>query len=186
MPVAKGEKKIQYTPEQRADIVERVCALYESQNATVESCCNQCGISQAVFYLWTAQFVEIGERYKKAKIKADDFWFENVLVPKAKRASELLLEEREIEESKDEEVVHQGLKSKDDNGNPLTKKTVTKSKQQPNATLAIFAMKGAMPDKFREKIEHSGPAGGPIQFDGLTTQEKADLLALLQKSKSGG
>lgn len=34
-------------------------------------------------------------------------------------------------------------------------------------TLAIFLLKGAMPDKYRERLsaEHSGPGGGPIRAE---------------------
>lgn len=182
MPVAKGQKKPEYSPEERADIVERVCQLYESQNSTIESCCDAVGISRPSFNLWCAQFSEFGERYKKAKTKADDFWFEEVLRPKAMRASELLLDEREIEEEKIDDIVWAGVKIKDDNGTPMTKRTVTRSKQQPNATIAIFGMKGVFPDKFKEKHEHSGPGGGAIKFDNYTTEEKRQLLALIDKA----
>ena len=40
-------------------------------------------------------------------------------------------------------------------------------------TLLIFTMKGAMPAKYRERFEHSGPDGGPIQ-----TQNVVDLTKL--------
>jgi hypothetical protein len=32
-------------------------------------------------------------------------------------------------------------------------------------TLLIFAAKGALPAKYRERVEHSGPKGGPIPLD---------------------
>jgi hypothetical protein len=180
MPVKKGEKKPEFTQEQRADIVERVCALYESQNATIKSCCDSIGISIASFNLWCAQFSEFGERYKKAKSAAGENFFQNVLIPKAMTATEMLLMEREIEEFKDEDIVHQGVKSKDDNGNPIRKNTVTRSKQQPNATTAIFIMKAAFPDKFKDVHEHTGKDGGAIQFASIPLETRIAALKLLE------
>lgn len=153
MPVAKGEKKPEFTPEERADIVERVCALYESQNATIESCCQACGISRQSFSLWCAQFSAFGERYKKAKVNADEYWFEEVLRPKAKRSAELLLEIHEVVDEKEEDMFYQGVMTKDDDGNPIKKKVVSKSWQLPNPSVTIFAMKGALPDKFKERVD---------------------------------
>jgi len=33
----------------------------------------------------------------------------------------------------------------------------------PHVTAAIFALKNAMPDEWRDRIEHTGDGGGPIQ-----------------------
>jgi transposase-like protein len=147
MPVKKGQKKPEYTQEERADIVERVCQLYESQNATLESCCAQIGISYDSFYLWCVQFQDFKERYKKAKTAAGEHFFENVLVPKAMTATELLLMEREIEDQKEEPLAWQGLKTGD------TRIIKTRSKVQPNATTAIFIMKGAFPETFKDRTD---------------------------------
>lgn len=176
MAARKGESKPEYTEEQRADIVERVCNLYESQNVTIESCCEAVGISQAIFYLWTAKYGEIGERYKKAKSRAEDHWFENVLKPKAIRATELLLEQREVEESKTEELAHQGLKTGD------SRTIITKSIIQPNATAAIFAMKGVFPGVFRERHEHSGEVATTLKMEALTIEEKLQMVEILKKA----
>jgi hypothetical protein len=134
--------------EDRPAIIERICALYESQNSTIESCCESCGIGYRSFHLWCSENAEFAERYKKAKKWADNFWFEEVLRPKAMRASEVLLQVNEIIDEKTDDIVWQGIRVKDDEGNPMTKKTVTRSWQLPNATIAIFAMKGMFPDRF--------------------------------------
>lgn len=40
---------------------------------------------------------------------------------------------------------------------------VVGTKRRYSDTLLIFMMKGAMPHKYRERFEHSGPDGGPIE-----------------------
>lgn len=179
MPVKKGEKKPEFTQEERADIVERVCALYESQNATIESCCNAEGISGRVFNLWCAQYAEYAERYKKAKVRAEESWFEEVLKPKAMRAAEMLLDVTEVIEEKADEVYWQGVQSKDAEGNPLIKKTVSKSWQLPNPAVTIFAMKAAIPDKFKDNVSLSGniTVGGQIDH---TPEQAAKILAAIR------
>jgi len=69
MAAAKGISKPEYTFEEKTAFVERVCELYETQHATVESCCEAVGISVRSFSLWVSQFAEFTERYKKAKAK---------------------------------------------------------------------------------------------------------------------
>ena len=38
-------------------------------------------------------------------------------------------------------------------------------------TMMIFMLKGAAPEKYRERFEHSGPSGGPIEITQVTTEE---------------
>ncbi len=180
MPVKKGEKKPEFTQEERADIVERVCALYESQNATIKSCCDSIGISIASFNLWCAQFSEFGERYKKAKSTAGENFFQNVLVPKAMTATEKLLTERPVTDEKVDEVIFNGVKMKAEDGTPTLKKSITKTMVQPNATTAIFIMKAAFPDKFKDVHEHTGKDGGAIQFASIPLETRIAALELLE------
>ena len=178
MPPKKGQSKPTYTHEERTEIVERICEMYESQHATIESCCEAGGIDRSTFSLWCAKYSEYSDRYKKARLAAADHFFENILVPKAMTATEMLLTEREVEEEKEEELAYQGVRTND------SRKIKTRSKQQPNATAAIFVMKAAFPERFKERHEHSGPNGAPIQFDGLTLEEKVALKTLLQKAQN--
>jgi len=57
--------------------------------------------------------------------------------------------------------------------------------------LLIFAAKGAMPDKYRERYEHSGPDGGPIQLqpvlarlENLTEEELVTMKRIAQKAQT--
>jgi hypothetical protein len=44
-------------------------------------------------------------------------------------------------------------------------------------TLLIFLLKGIRPEKYRERFEHSGPEGGPIEF----SDARAYIAAKLEK-----
>ena len=91
MPVEKGQPKPQYTQEEKAAFVEKICQYYESQQCTLESACEAAGISYRSFALWRVQFAEFADRFKKAKnIQQSDYW-ENVIQPLADTAIQRLL-----------------------------------------------------------------------------------------------
>jgi hypothetical protein len=152
MPVAKGEKKIQHTDDQKEKVVERVCEMYESQNATIESCCQVAGISSRVFNLWCAKNSDFAERYKKAKEVQDKRYWEEIIKPLAKTALQKHLEVEFSEEERD--VVYEGVKTGEIQ---KTKKFIL-----PNPTISIFALKGLYPSMFADRHELSGPDGGEI------------------------
>lgn len=56
-------------------------------------------------------------------------------------------------------------------------------------TLLIFLLKGAAPQKYRERFEHSGPGGGPIRHEydwsRLTDEEVETIVALQRKAAVG-
>ena len=162
--MAKGEKQIKYTEEQRAEIVERICLLYESQNATIASCCQACGITDRTFLLWVAADSALSERYKKAKAVQDDNYWESIIRPLAKTALQKHLEVEYAD--KDVDVVYQGVPVKDKEGNPAKQRT--REFVLPNPTLTIFAMKGLYPEKFADRHEHTGKDGGAIEVKNLT------------------
>jgi hypothetical protein len=156
--MAKGEKQIKYTEEQRAEIVERICLLYESQNATIASCCQACGITDRTFLLWVAADSALSERYKKAKSVQDDNYWESIIKPLAKTALQKHLEVEYAD--KDVDVVYQGVPVKDKEGNPAKQRT--REFVLPNPTLTIFAMKGVFPKRFVERLEHSNDPDNPL------------------------
>lgn len=159
MAATKGQRKPQYSEEEKAEIVEKICSLYESQQATLESCCEAAGIADRTFLLWRSENAEFAERFKKARENQDAAYWQDVIRPLAKRAMQKHLEaEIEVEEK---EVVWQGVKAKDGEGNPVFQKT--KKVVLPNPTVTIFAAKGLYPEMFVDRHEHSGPGGGPIE-----------------------
>lgn len=170
MPVAKETSKPQYSFEQKREFVERVCELYESQNATLESCCEAAGISRQSFSLWVVQVSEFGERYKKAKERQDAHYWQNVIKPLAKTSLQRLLEGEETEET---QIMDLHFK-----GEPTNKKatTIKRGKTQPNATTVIFALKGIFPDMFAERniidLKTDAPQMIPVNPDQIAAIEK--------------
>lgn len=162
--MAKGEKQIKYTEEQRVEIVERICLLYESQNASVASCCQACGITDRTFNLWVAADSELSERYKKAKEAQDKNYWEHIIRPLAKTALQKHLEVEYAD--KEADVVYQGVMAKDEEGNPIKQRT--REFVLPNSTITIFAMKGLYPGMFADRHEHTGKDGGAIEVKNLT------------------
>lgn len=44
----------------------------------------------------------------------------------------------------------------------------------PHVTASIFALKNAMPDEWRDRVEHTGADGGPVQVAVVRFTETAD------------
>jgi hypothetical protein len=52
-------------------------------------------------------------------------------------------------------------------------------------TLLIFLLKGARPEKYRDRLEHTGKDGAPIEVAQLTTAERAArVAAILAKAEA--
>jgi len=157
----KGEPQKKYTDEEKLKIGLLVCDLYESQGATIESCCNAAGVSVAAFRLWAVQLGELGEAYKKAKALQDQIFWDR-LKPIAKSAFERLLTGEAKTEVKNE-YEGEGEEKK------LKKHIKTTSEILPNPTVTIFAMKGVYPDMFVERtqseVTHSGNVGVQYVFE---------------------
>ena len=131
------------TEKERARLVEMVCELYESQHATIKSCCDACGITSRSFNLWCAQNSQFSDRYLKAKQRAQAHYWEELIVPAAESAFLRLLKGETKQETKQEGRIV--------NGTIITgKTTITKSEVLPHATVTIFAMKGLHPERFKE------------------------------------
>ncbi len=145
----KGKAQPKYSEQQKAEIVEKVCELYESQHVTVESCCNAVGVSDRLFRFWVSENPELSERYKKAKQNQDVFYWEDIIKPKAKTALQRLLEGEETEDVEIRELSDKGVLTGDQ------AKTIKRSRSMPNPTAVIFALKGEYPDRFadRQKVE---------------------------------
>jgi hypothetical protein len=176
MPVAKGTSKPEYSFEQKRELVERVCELYESQNATVESCCESAGISDRTFNLWVAQNAGFAERYKKAKEKQDAHYWQNIIKPLAKTSLQRLLEGEETEDVEVKELAFNGVPTKNAEGEVNTAKTVKRGKTQPNPTTVIFALKGIFPDMFADRsvidLKTDAPQMIPVNPDQIAAIEK--------------
>lgn len=167
----KGVKTRTYTPALRAELVERICELYESQNATIESCCEAAGVPERTFRLWLSQDAEYAERYKKAKQIQDTAYWQEVIRPLAKTAMQRRLEGETKTETKSEGEWRGEGKSR---VFVEKKRTETKSEILPDTTLTIFAMNGLYPGMFAKRLEHTGKDGGPIETKTLIIELPPD------------
>lgn len=179
----KGVAAPQHTEEEKILLAQRVCDLYESQWATIESICKEVGIGVSTFRLWAVQIGEIGEMYKKAKTKSEEHYFEERLKPRVMRSLEKLVEGFDEVQEVEEDVVWQGIMIKDDDGLPMRKNKVTKSRVAPNPTSVIFGMKVVFPDKTKDRadVTSDGKAIGQGPLDSLSIEDKAQVLRLLLK-----
>lgn len=125
----------------------------------VTRACEAVGIARTTAYEWRED-EDFAERWEKAK----------------RIGAEALEDEcvRRAMEGTDEPVFHLGAECG----------TIRKYSD----TLAIFLLKGAMPDKYREnsRMELTGAAGGPVEFTDTERAAKISaILAAAQARKAG-
>ncbi len=176
MGVKKGSAKLQTNLPERTEIVERVCELYESQHATVESCCAAAGIDSRTFRLWVSQNADFAERYKKAKERQRQVYWQDVIRPLAETALQRLLAGQTLKTTTVEDLTFQGS---------LTNERATTEKEAetaPNPTAVIFALKGLEPEMFadRQKVEQSGSIAVNANFGELTAEQAEKILKTLR------
>lgn len=171
----KGQKQVHHSDEEKLEVARKVCDLYASQNATIASCCETCGISERTFRLWAVQIAEVAAIYKAAKVKADETFFD-MLHPKVKHALERLVNGHSYTETKIEKgEMPTGLVDKTTEVNVII---------QPNPSAVIFLSKGLWPERFaeRQKVEHSGAIGSGIDVSKLSVEEKRQMIELAEKA----
>ena len=68
----------------------------------------------------------------------------------------------------------------------LRRRALLKTPKTRDTTALIFYLKAHRPEKYRERIEHSGPGGGPIPIDlsRLSTEELNDLERLVRRASA--
>ena len=142
MPGAKGKRQIKHDPEERAEVVEWVCNLYESQHATIASCCKAAGISYQSFNLWCNRYAELGDRFKKAKEKQKENYWQDIIRPLAKAALIRHLEAEHTLVIRERDIVVNGIPT----GQKI--RITTRRKILPNVTILIFIMKALYPERF--------------------------------------
>lgn len=164
----KGAPAPQHTEKEKIALSEKVCELYETQNATIESCCEAIGISDGSFRLWCRQIAEIGERYKKAKELSVELYWDR-LRDKAQRGLERLVEGTTYTEIRRENG--EGPKG------PITKTVEAEVVIMPNPISVIFALKGEFPDRFVERTRSDATVtisnGGELSAEQFEALKKA-------------
>lgn len=126
------------------EIVERICALIESDDYTISEICKQVDIHIDTWFDWKNNKTEFSEAIKKAEDKRLE------LFKQAARSGLLtLLKGKEYEEVSTEYV--EGKPDKDGNTKPKIKsQKKVKKFILPNPTSVIFALKNLDSDNFPE------------------------------------
>jgi hypothetical protein len=138
----RNEKKIQ----DRREKVEKICELYSAGNVTIESCCEEVGITVRTFWNYTDQDSEFSLLYKKAKEKHAKVGKEG-LREKAEDNLSKLITGFWIEETETEELYSR-------TGQLSGKRIKKKSKFiAPNVTAVIFALKNCDPQNWNEHVQ---------------------------------
>lgn len=131
--------------EDRREKVERICELYSAGGVTIESCCEEVGITVRTFWNYTDQNSDFADLYKKAKEKHAKIGKEGIREKAEDNLSKLIsgfwIEETEVEElfSRTGQLSGKRVKSK--------KKFIP-----PNVTAVIFALKNTDPANWNESL----------------------------------
>lgn len=140
-------QKPTFTDEERTEIVEQICLMYETQRCTLASAAEAAGISVRTFFLWRGQYSEYSERYKRAKkIQRAAYW-EDVIQPLQESALERLLTGGTTTDKKTKGERNAAGEF------VVTEQVVVERMNLPNAAVAIFVTKGLNPEMFVERQE---------------------------------
>lgn len=145
-PTPRKPSAAERTTEERRELANVICELYESENVTIESCCSENGISVRTFRNWVDQDSEIAARFKNAKQKHSKNGKERIK-EKAVDALERLVVGYWVEET---ETVELYGKTGDLAGRQIKTK---KRYVGPNPTAVIFTLKNADPENWNENIQ---------------------------------
>lgn len=145
-PTPRKPSAAERTTEERRELANVICELYESDNVTIESCCSENGISVRTFRNWVDQDSEIAARFKNAKQKHSKNGKERIK-EKAVDALERLVVGYWVEEM---ETVELYGKTGDLAGRQIKTK---KRYVGPNPTAVIFTLKNADPENWNENIQ---------------------------------
>lgn len=145
-PTPRKPSAAERTTEERRELANVICELYESDNVTIESCCSENGISVRTFRNWVDQDSEIAARFKNAKQKHSKNGKERIK-EKAVDALERLVVGYWVEET---ETVELYGKTGDLAGRQIKTK---KRYVGPNPTAVIFTLKNADPENWNENIQ---------------------------------
>jgi len=155
-PTPRKPSVAERTIEERRQLVNAICELYENDNVTIESCCGEHGIAVRTLRNWAENDAEIATRFKNAKQKHSKNGKERIK-EKAVDALERLVVGYWVEET---ETVELYGKTGDLAGRQIKTK---KRYVGPNPTAVIFTLKNADPENWNENI-HVEMTGEPQVF----------------------
>lgn len=174
-------KSVPLTPEQRKRKQERFLAAY-SEIGIIKAACRVAKINRSTYYNWRDNDAEFAALLPDAAIEADE-----TLEYAAYEQSVLGMEEPLV--SAGMPVYEQipvldddGEQKIDDRGKPIYKRGNMLVVRKYSPQLLITLLKARMPQKYKDKIEHSGPGGGPIKIDRVDySRFSAEELVLLEQ-----
>jgi len=135
----------QRTTKDKIALSKKICDDYGSNNVTIDSVCEQHGISGRTFLLWCDAISEVSELYKIAKDKNSKV-HKIAMREKALNGLQRFLTGWNVEESETEEI-------KNGKGKIVMTKTKKKNKFIPPSTTAvIFALKNIDPTQWNEDV----------------------------------
>lgn len=149
----------------KCEQAEKLCKL----GATDKDIADFFEISESTLYKWKVDFPEFSEALKKGKATAD-----------AEVASKLFHRACGYEHPEVHVSNYQGAVTL----TPLTKH------YPPDATSMIFWLKNRRPDLWRDRVEHTGKDGGPIETREVSDEDLARWMAfetmkkVVQKAKA--
>jgi hypothetical protein len=165
-------QKYNHNDEEKIEVTNRICEIYQSQRVTLASACEAAGINERTFRVWRAANTDIAGLWKNAKSAQTEIYWQDVLKPLAETAFEKLLKGQTVylKHTEGREVVRVAEDGKVEKEFIVTRQTVTEKHYQPHPSVVIFAMKLINPEMVQALGEDqmSGTitdgAGGKIQF----------------------
>lgn len=154
-------------PKYNDKIVERICALIETDTYTVAEICRVAGIHRATYFEWINEKPEFADAIKKAQEARTE-----VMAVAAERSLKKLVEGYTVEETS---ITSVGAGRFDANGKEIARikeqKTVKKH-FQPNPAAVFFTLCNARPERWknRQLNEVTGKDGKEL-FAKLTDEE---------------
>lgn len=157
-------------------IVDRICALIESDSFTIAEICEKAGIAISTYYEWIDTKTEFSEAIEKAKDR-----FDEILVKEAKASLRKLVTGYTVDETK---TVYEPASKTDSAAKPKIKEqTITKKHFQPSVPAVIFALTNKASEEYknRQHAELTGKDGKElIPARVLTKKEAKELLDKLE------
>lgn len=177
--------KPQYTDQEKAEIVERVCAMYETQHCTVATACEAAGITDRSFRLWVNDNSEFSERYKKAKAKQQVMYWQEIVRPLADTALVRLLKGETTKQTrtKGERKVSIGEDGRAIVEFVATERIITENEIPPNPAAVIFTNKGIYPEIFTDRTQAEVKVTGDDWFKNLPLEKRVQILAIIEETE---
>lgn len=170
------------TQEQRARKQQRFLRAYRDVGI-IKAACKAAGIDRSTYYDWRDHDEDFKKHLPDARDEANE-----TLEYAAYAQAVLGVESPVVSMGR---LVYEEIPAKNEDGSPkldkhgeqayIRGKLVTERKYAPS--LLITLLKANMPEKYKERLEHTGKDGGPIQTEGLlidTRDLTTEELALLK------